>query len=158
MERRIRRLGSEKATVQKELDALCGQHDELAGAPQALARAEHRAELARARVSRFALLAAQVGEMARARTTLAGIGMVESHHGTYHDAQILPNGDVTPPIRGVRLDGSNGFVIAGGAGVLVLEPVVWKDGTGGYRSEEIIVITEEGWIKLTDYPYSPYGD
>jgi membrane-bound lytic murein transglycosylase B len=41
-------------------------------------------------------------------TTLAGIGMVESHHGTYHDAQILPNGDVTPPIRGVRLDGSNG--------------------------------------------------
>jgi len=42
--------------------------------------------------------------------------------------------------------------------VLVLEPVVWEDGTGGYRSEEIVVITEEGWIKLTDYPYSPYGD
>jgi Xaa-Pro aminopeptidase len=42
--------------------------------------------------------------------------------------------------------------------VLVLEPVVWEDGTGGYRSEEIIVITEEGWIKLTDYPYAPYGD
>jgi Xaa-Pro aminopeptidase len=42
--------------------------------------------------------------------------------------------------------------------VLVLEPVVWEDGTGGYRSEEIVVITEEGWITLTDYPYSPYGD
>ncbi|MCV7176928.1 M24 family metallopeptidase [Mycolicibacterium sphagni] len=42
--------------------------------------------------------------------------------------------------------------------VLVLEPVIWEDGTGGYRSEEIVVITEEGWIKLTDYPYSPYGD
>jgi Xaa-Pro dipeptidase len=42
--------------------------------------------------------------------------------------------------------------------VLVLEPVVWEDGTGGYRSEEILVITEEGWIKLTDYPYTPYGD
>ncbi|MGH3958190.1 M24 family metallopeptidase [Mycobacterium sp.] len=41
--------------------------------------------------------------------------------------------------------------------VLVLEPVVWEDGTGGYRSEEIIVITEEGWIPLTDYPYDPYG-
>ena len=41
--------------------------------------------------------------------------------------------------------------------VLVLEPVVWEDGTGGYRSEEIIVITEEGWIALTDYPYAPYG-
>jgi Xaa-Pro dipeptidase len=41
--------------------------------------------------------------------------------------------------------------------VLVLEPVVWEDGTGGYRSEEIVVITEEGWIPLTDYPYHPYG-
>jgi len=41
-------------------------------------------------------------------TTLAGIGMVESHHGTYRGAVIAPNGDVTPPIRGVRLDGTNG--------------------------------------------------
>ena len=41
-------------------------------------------------------------------TTLAGIGMVESHNGTYHGATIAPNGDVTPPIRGVRLDGSHG--------------------------------------------------
>ena len=42
--------------------------------------------------------------------------------------------------------------------VLVLEPVVWEDGTGGYRSEEIIVITEEGYMPITDYPYTPYGD
>jgi len=41
-------------------------------------------------------------------TTLAGIGMVESHHGTYRGASIAPNGDVSPPIRGVRLDGTNG--------------------------------------------------
>ena len=41
-------------------------------------------------------------------TTLAGIGMVESHHGTYRGAHIAPNGDVSPPIRGVRLDGTNG--------------------------------------------------
>ena len=41
-------------------------------------------------------------------TTLAGIGMVESHHGTYRGAVIAPNGDVTPPIRGVRLDGTAG--------------------------------------------------
>ena len=41
-------------------------------------------------------------------TTLAGIGMVESHHGTYRRAVIAPNGDVIPPIRGVRLDGSMG--------------------------------------------------
>jgi Xaa-Pro dipeptidase len=42
--------------------------------------------------------------------------------------------------------------------VMVLEPVVWEEGTGGYRSEEIIVITEEGHIRLTDYPYDPYGE
>lgn len=41
-------------------------------------------------------------------TTLAGIGQVESRHGTYHGATLAPNGDVRPPIRGVRLDGTGG--------------------------------------------------
>jgi len=42
--------------------------------------------------------------------------------------------------------------------VLVLEPLVWDDGAGGYRAEEVIAITDDGWIPLTDYPYDPYGD
>jgi Xaa-Pro aminopeptidase len=42
--------------------------------------------------------------------------------------------------------------------VLVLEPIAWEDDTGGYRAEEIIVITDEGYQMLTDYPYHPYGD
>lgn len=50
-----------------------------------------------------------------------------------------------------------GFVLRPGM-VLVLEPVVWEDGTGGYRGEEVLVITEEGSIRLTDYPYDPYAD
>ncbi|MCV7189561.1 lytic transglycosylase domain-containing protein [Mycolicibacterium thermoresistibile] len=41
-------------------------------------------------------------------TTLAGIGMVESHHGTYRGAMVATDGNVTPPIRGMRLDGSAG--------------------------------------------------
>ncbi|OBG24195.1 Xaa-Pro peptidase family protein [Mycobacterium sp. 852002-51057_SCH5723018] len=49
------------------------------------------------------------------------------------------------------------FVFPAGM-VLVLEPVVWEDGTGGYRSEEIVVITEDGYTPITDYPYAPYGD
>jgi Xaa-Pro dipeptidase len=49
------------------------------------------------------------------------------------------------------------FVFPAGM-VLVLEPVVWEDGTGGYRSEEIVVITEDGFMPLTDYTYAPYGD
>ena len=35
---------------------------------------------------------------------------------------------------------------------------MWEDGTGGYRSEEIVVITEDGCVRITDYPYTPYGD
>ena len=42
--------------------------------------------------------------------------------------------------------------------VLVLEPLVWEDGASGYRAEEVIAITEDGLISLTDYPYDPYGD
>ena len=49
------------------------------------------------------------------------------------------------------------FVLEPGM-VLVLEPVVWEEGTGGYRSEEVIVITDDGHIRLTDYPYAPYGE
>jgi Xaa-Pro dipeptidase len=41
--------------------------------------------------------------------------------------------------------------------VLVLEPVVWEEGHGGYRAEEVIVVTAEGCERLTDYPYTPYG-
>ena len=48
------------------------------------------------------------------------------------------------------------FVFPAGM-MLVLEPVVWEDGTGGYRSEEIVVITEDGYQSITDYSYAPYG-
>jgi membrane-bound lytic murein transglycosylase B len=41
-------------------------------------------------------------------TTLAAIGQIESHHGTYGRAKLSSGGDVAPPIRGVRLDGSDG--------------------------------------------------
>lgn len=40
--------------------------------------------------------------------------------------------------------------------VLVLEPVVWDDGAAGYRSEEVLLITEDGWEPMTDYPYDPF--
>src|ERR1700737_451954 len=62
--------------------------------------------------------AAKVAEVENPRCrlawpTLAGIGMVESKNGTYHGAVIGPNGDVTPPIRGVRLDGTHGNLALG---------------------------------------------
>jgi Xaa-Pro aminopeptidase len=38
----------------------------------------------------------------------------------------------------------------------VLEPVVWRDGVGGYRSEEIVAITDTGFERLTRYGYAPF--
>jgi Xaa-Pro aminopeptidase len=40
--------------------------------------------------------------------------------------------------------------------VLVLEPIVWDDGAAGYRSEEVLRITEDGWEPMTDYSYDPF--
>jgi len=49
------------------------------------------------------------------------------------------------------------LVLAAGT-VVVVEPVVWDEGHSGYRSENVFVVTEGGWVNLTDYPYDPYGD
>jgi Xaa-Pro dipeptidase len=40
--------------------------------------------------------------------------------------------------------------------VLVVEPAIWDDGAAGYRAEEILAITDDGWVQLSDYPYEPY--
>jgi Xaa-Pro aminopeptidase len=40
--------------------------------------------------------------------------------------------------------------------VLVLEPVIWEDGYGGYRSEDIVAITDDGWEPLSSFPYDPF--
>ncbi|MBN4925721.1 lytic murein transglycosylase [Hoyosella rhizosphaerae] len=42
-------------------------------------------------------------------TTLAGIGAIESWHGTYEGATINEHGQVEPPIRGIPLDGRPGI-------------------------------------------------
>jgi Xaa-Pro aminopeptidase len=41
--------------------------------------------------------------------------------------------------------------------VLVLEPAIWDDGAAGYRSEDIVAITDDGWMPLSDHPYDPFG-
>lgn len=42
--------------------------------------------------------------------------------------------------------------------VAVVEPIVWDEGHSGYRSENVYVVTDDGWLNLTDYPYDPYGN
>lgn len=50
-----------------------------------------------------------------------------------------------------------GIVLAPGM-VLVLEPVIWEEGEGGYRAEEIVAVTENGYRWLSDHPYAPYEE
>jgi Xaa-Pro dipeptidase len=109
---------------------------------------------------------ATVLEVLRAGTTAAELGRTatKANGGTrpwlphfYLGHGIGVNAAETPMIGtdlGDEFD--ENFVFEPGM-VLVLEPVVWEDGTGGYRSEEVVVTTENGWIPLTDYPYAPYG-
>ena len=40
--------------------------------------------------------------------------------------------------------------------VFVLEPVCWTEGIGGFRAEETIAVTADGYKKLNDYPYAPF--
>ena len=48
------------------------------------------------------------------------------------------------------------FVLAPGM-VIVLEPVVWVDGVGGYRAEEVVAVTDDGWQALGgEHPYDPF--
>jgi Xaa-Pro aminopeptidase len=42
--------------------------------------------------------------------------------------------------------------------VVVIEPIVWDEGHSGYRSENVYVVTDDGWLNLTDYSYGPYGN
>jgi Xaa-Pro aminopeptidase len=41
--------------------------------------------------------------------------------------------------------------------VLVLEPVIWDDGAAGYRAEDIVAVTDTGWVPLSGSTYDPFG-
>ncbi len=40
--------------------------------------------------------------------------------------------------------------------VMVLEPVIWDDGDGGYRGEEVVVVTDDGYRRLSHFPLLPF--
>lgn len=68
------------------------------GIPQRVFRAYAAAPLA---------VAEEYPECGLGWNTLAGIGFVESHHGTIGKAELDPGGRASPPIVGIALDGSN---------------------------------------------------
>lgn len=63
------------------------------------------------------------------------------------------------PLAGTDLgdEFDDGFVLSAGM-VLVLEPVAWRDGVGGYRAEEIVAVTDDGWRLLGGgHHHLPFG-
>ena len=51
----------------------------------------------------------------------------------------------------------DGYELVAGM-VLVFEPVIWVDGVGGYRAEEIVAVTDDGWRPLGGgHHYEPFG-
>ncbi|HNW63510.1 MAG TPA: AAA family ATPase [Piscinibacter sp.] len=69
----LARLAVEKAAAQQELLAARQRCEALAGAPQNLARAEHREAVARERVSRLAVMCSKAPACAQAQMTLVEI-------------------------------------------------------------------------------------
>ncbi|KMO80651.1 peptidase [Mycolicibacterium chubuense] len=100
---------------------------------------------------------ATCGDLARA--AIAANGGVKPWLPHFYLGHGIGTNAAEMPMIGTDLgqEFDDNFVFPAGM-ALVLEPVVWEDGTGGYRSEEIIVITEDGYLPITDYPYAPYGD
>lgn len=72
-------------------------------------------------------------------------------HGTGCDA-------AEPPFIGSDLGAAydRSVVLVPGM-VFVLEPVVWHDGVGGYRSEEVVAVTEDGFELLSSYGHTPFS-
>ena len=51
----------------------------------------------------------------------------------------------------------DGYELVAGM-VLVFEPVIWVDAVGGYRAEEIVAVTDDGWRPLGGgHHYEPFG-
>ena len=63
------------------------------------------------------------------------------------------------PLFGTHLgdEFDESMVLAPGM-VMVLEPVIWDDGYGGYRSEDIVVVTDDGYRSLSSFPYMPFEE
>ncbi|MCF6389442.1 Xaa-Pro peptidase family protein [Mycobacterium sp. MBM] len=98
---------------------------------------------------------ASCGDLGRAATAAAGGEKPWLPH--FYLGHGIGTSAAEMPMIGTDLgqEWDDSFVFPAGM-LLVFEPVVWEDGTGGYRGEEIVVVTDDGWMPLTEYPYDPY--
>jgi Xaa-Pro aminopeptidase len=63
------------------------------------------------------------------------------------------------PLLGTRLgeEFDESTVLAPGM-IMVLEPVIWDDGYAGYRAEDTVVVTDDGYRRLSSFPYMPFDE
>jgi Xaa-Pro aminopeptidase len=72
-------------------------------------------------------------------------------HGTGTDSAEMP---YVGTDLGAEFDES--VVLAPGM-VLVFEPVIWEDGRGGFRAEDIVAVTDDGYERLSNLSFEAYG-
>jgi Xaa-Pro dipeptidase len=72
-------------------------------------------------------------------------------HGTGIESAELP---YVGTDLGAEFDAT--FVLAPGM-VLVLEPITWEDGVGGFRAEEIVAVTDDGYEVLSNVDTSAWS-
>ena len=72
-------------------------------------------------------------------------------HGTGTDSAEMP---YVGTDLGAEFDES--VVLAPGM-VLVLEPAIWEDGRGGFRAEDIVAVTDDGYERLSNLSFEAYG-
>ena len=89
----------------------------------------------------------------RATAASAGRGCRTSTSPTA-SASTAPRRRSSAPISAPEFDET--IVLAPGHGVRRSSRSSWADGTGGYRGEEIVAVTDDGYELLSDFHYEPY--
>jgi Xaa-Pro aminopeptidase len=100
---------------------------------------------------------ATLGDVCRAATEVEGGERPWLPH--FYLAHGLGVESAEPPMAGTDLGQAfdDRYILAPGM-VLVFEPVVWEDGLGGYRAEEVVAVTDDGWRLLGGgYHYLPFA-
>ena len=103
------------------------------------------------------LAATRPGATARDLTRAAGAATHQRRPWLPH--LYLAHGSGTesaePPFVGTDLgDEFDETVVLEAGMVLVLEPIVWDDGQAGFRAEQVVTVTDDGWRSLSDLTWA----
>jgi Xaa-Pro dipeptidase len=94
-------------------------------------------------------------ELGRAASAANGGGKPWMEH--FYLAHGIGTDSAEMPLIGTDLgeEFDSSLVMAPGM-VLVFEPVIWEEGYAGYRSEDIVAVTDTGWVQLSGLRYDPF--